>query len=120
VHVAVLLSKCQSTHQKTQHGTEDKKDDIKEDDMGKGRKKRKLRGGKGGKRVTKQTQIRSIEINIPGPLLEASAAGRQDELRPVLLGEQSSPGVLALSSQLSKLHQIIELFVHILGATHQL
>jgi len=52
--------------------------------------------------------------------LEASAAGRQNELWPVLLGEQSPPGVLALSSQLGKLHQVIKLSVHILGATHQL
>ena len=59
-------------------------------------------------------------MSIPGPLLEASAAGRQNELWPVLLGEQSPPGVFALSSQFGKLHQIIELLVHVLGATHQL
>ena len=58
--------------------------------------------------------------DIPCPLLEACAASRQDELGAVLLGKQSPPGVLALSSQLGKLNQVVELLVHILGTTHQL
>ena len=80
----------------------------------------KERVEKGGKLECKTEIKEDTEITIPGPLLEASAASRQNELWPVLLGEQSSPRMFALSSQFSKLHQIIELLVHILRATHQL
>ena len=56
------------------------------------------RRGKKGRNGKKQKQSRNIDIDLPGPLLEASAAGRQNELWPVLLGEKSLPGMLALSS----------------------
>ena len=44
---------------------------------------------------TMDVQVCVLRMILPCPLLEACTAGRQDELGPVLLGEQSLPGMLA-------------------------
>ena len=54
------------------------------------------------------------------PLLESGAAGREHQLGEVLPGEETRPLVLAHVGQPGSLHQVVELLVHILGATDQL